>query len=561
MNKNPGICSICLENIDFPKQILGNGAKICAACHFIRFVERCITLGKGSFAGKPFALAPWQVQLYRTVFGTLNKDGYRQIRTVYIQIPKKNGKSEISAPIPLYMLTMDGEPGAQTFSAATTREQAALVYQVAEGMVKRSPILSSLLRVQSTNRRIILRNDPESYYQALTADGGRNDGIGPHCSVIDEVHRWKNDASKTLYEVLKRGGIGRRQPLTWIITTAGEIQDSPIAWDLYQYTKDIQAGKFKDPAFHGLIFEAEKNDDPFTVETILKANPSLIPNGGWLPVSDILSLAEEAKNDPKKLADYKRYHLNIWAQQEEAAIDYDKWLSCAGERVDFSQEFVELDAIEKWNLIDRPCYVGVDASMTTDFTALVFFFPPYKDDPKGVILPYFWKPEKRMKLDQKATKQPLNYWAANKHLNVCDGEVIDIIEVKEKIAWASGIFDIKEVASDGYNFKETATSLEREHGITHVQVKPSHQGMDAGTKRLFELYLRGEIEHGNHPVANWMIGCLVTKSKDDLIKPDKPDRARTGKRIDYVSALVCALDRWIAADKTEDPYKERPLLF
>ena len=198
----------------------------------LNFFEGCLKDGKGEFAGKPFLLMDWQLEIIRDIFGTLDELGHRQYQKAYIEVPKKNGKSELAAGVALYCLIADGEPGAEVYSAAASKDQAALVYKVAASMVDKSPILSKRLRVLRSTKIIIKRKDPESFYRAISADGDLQDGINPHCVIADELHRWKVGKALDLWEILERGTIARRQPLMLAITTAGVQDESPLCWRL-----------------------------------------------------------------------------------------------------------------------------------------------------------------------------------------------------------------------------------------------------------------------------------------------------------------------------------------
>src|ERR1051326_1691127 len=191
----------------------------------VRFFEGLLTHTKGRFAHKPFNLFPWQETIIRDIFGTILPDGLRQYRTALIEIPKKNGKSELAAGVALYGLFADGEAGAEIYSAAATRDQASLVFKVAAQMVRNCPYLNDQCKIIDSTKTIYLKDDPGSFYKAISADAGTQDGVNPHMVIFDELHR---QTKRDLYSILKYGMATRQQPLMFEITTAGVEGESPV---------------------------------------------------------------------------------------------------------------------------------------------------------------------------------------------------------------------------------------------------------------------------------------------------------------------------------------------
>lgn len=208
------------------------------ADYVVAFIE-CLCHTKGRWAGKPFYLMPWQEQIVRDIFGTLKSDGHRQFTTAYIEIPKKNGKSELAAAIALYLLFGDGEASPEVYGAAADRAQASIVMDVAATMTKMTPALSKRSKILTANKRII-SNTNNGFYQVLSAEVGTKHGLNVSGLVLDEVHAQPN---RKLYDVLTKGsGDAREQPLYFLITTAGNDQNS-ICWELHQKALDILEGR------------------------------------------------------------------------------------------------------------------------------------------------------------------------------------------------------------------------------------------------------------------------------------------------------------------------------
>jgi len=499
----------------------------------LNFFERVLRHAKGQFAGKFFDLLTWEAQIVSDLFGTLEDDGEtRQYQTAYIEVPKKNGKSEIAAGVALYCLLADGEPGAEIYSAATSRDQASLVFKVAASMVEQSEALSRRLRVLRSTKTILKRGDADSFYRAISADGDVQDGINPHCVIADELHRWKVGKALDLWEILERGTIARRQPLVLAITTAGIQDESPLCWRYHEYERQIREGVFNDRHFYGKVFAAGPKDDWTDEATWIKANPSHEANGGFLKSAALHKEFAKAINDPAQQPAFKRFHLNIWGQSENRALDMQKWAACGG----------ELRA-----LIERPCYGGLDLSTSIDLTAFVLMFP--SADGSFDVLPFFWMPEDNIRVRELRDKVPYSQWVKDGFITATPGNQVDYSAVRAKIKWAAEVFELREVDYDPYQATETAQILIDE-GIQCVPIKQGFSNMSAPTKRLIELVIAGKLRHANHPVLRWNADCLAVKGDgNDGIRPVKPERSTSSKRIDGVVAMINALARLLTNDE------------
>ena len=490
------------------------------------FFERILRHPKERYA--PFVLLPWQRRFLRRIFGMVDDEGLRQIRRAYLEVPKKNGKSELAAGVALYMLLMDEEPSAEVYLAATTRDQAGIVFRTAAAMVEVSPALRKELKVIRSTKTIVRRADPNSFLRALSADGDAQDGINPSAVIIDELHRWKTGKSHELLNVLTKGTVARKQPLVFEITTAGSTQDeSPLAWLEHERVRHIKAGDFSDPRFYGEIHAADPKEDWTNPAVWAKANPSLETNGGFLKVSAIEAECRAAINQPSLQAAFKRYQLGIWLSTETEWMPREAWKVCAGARR---------------SLVERSCYMGLDLSETTDLTSLVLLFP----DPDGSfdVLPLFWMARERIRERELADRVPYGVWAEQGFLEVTDGNVIDLRDIKKKIAWAAEVFDIKEVAFDPHHALQLSIELTEELGLKCVPVPQRFTHMSEPTKKLLELVLQEKLRHEGHPILSWNMNCVRVKSDgNDNIRPVKPDRFKEQKRIDGAVALILALSR------------------
>ena len=202
------------------------------AAAFIRSLKHT----KGTWHGKNFDLLPWQEKIVRDIFGTVKESGYRQYNTAYVEIPKKQGKSELAAAIALYLLAGDGEWGAEVYGCAADRQQASIVFDVACQMVEQCPALKKRIKPVMSQKRLVYA-PLNSFYQVLSAESYTKHGLNVHGVVFDELHAQPNRA---LYDVMTHGsGDARKQPLFFLITTAGTDRNS-ICWEVHQKAQDIR---------------------------------------------------------------------------------------------------------------------------------------------------------------------------------------------------------------------------------------------------------------------------------------------------------------------------------
>ena len=226
---------------------------------------------KGEWYGKPFELIDWQEQIVRDLFGILKPNGYRQFNTAYVEIPKKQGKSELAAAIALYLTCGDFEHGGEIYGCAADRQQASIVFDVAVQMVEQNPALKARIKPLISQKRLIYK-PLNSFYQVLSSEAYTKHGLNVHGVVFDELHAQPN---RQLYDVMTKGsGDARKQPLYFLITTAGTDRHS-ICWEVHQKAEDILAGRKRDPSFYPVIFGADEEEDWTDEEVWKKANPSL----------------------------------------------------------------------------------------------------------------------------------------------------------------------------------------------------------------------------------------------------------------------------------------------
>ena len=222
----------------------------------VNFIEN-LRHTKGKWAGKRFWLLPWQEQIIRDIFGIVKADGKRQFRTAYVEIGKKNGKSELAAAVALYLLYADGESSAEVYGAASDRQQASIVFDVAKRMVEMTPALMKRSKIMAATKRLVNYSNA-GFYQVLSAEVGTKHGLNVSGLVFDELHAQPN---RNLYDVLTKGsGDAREQPLFFLITTAGNDRNS-ICYEVHTKAEDILKGRKVDPTFYPVVYGLEIDED------------------------------------------------------------------------------------------------------------------------------------------------------------------------------------------------------------------------------------------------------------------------------------------------------------
>lgn len=493
---------------------------------------------KGKWDGKPFLLLPWQEQIVRDIFGIVRPDGKRQFRSAYIEIPKKNGKSELAAAIALYLLYGDGEASAEVYGCANDRNQASIVFDVAKRMVEKSPALLRRSKIAAATKRIVnYRN--AGFYQVLSAETGTKHGLNISGLVFDEIHAQPN---RKLYDVMTKGsGDAREQPLFFIITTAGTDKGS-ICYELHTKALDIMNGRKIDHSFYPVIYGLSDEDDWNDERNWYKANPSL---GYTISIDRVRDAYKDALDNPAEENVFKQLRLNIWTNSAVAWIP-DHIYERGNLKIDFS-------ALE-----GRDCYAGLDLSSTSDITAFVLVFPPRSESEKYIVLPFFWLPEETLELRCRRDHVLYDVWQRQGYINTTEGNVIHYGFIERFIERLGEKYHIIEIAYDRWNATQMVQNLE-DMGFTMVPFGQGFKDMSPPSKELYKLLMEGNINHGGNPVLKWMAQNVVMRQ--DPAGNIKPDKERSVEKIDGIVALIMGLDRCIRSAPVTSVYDERGILF
>lgn len=475
---------------------------------------------KGRWAGVPFTLADWQRDdIIRPLFGTIDAKGLRRYRTAYVEVGRKNGKSELAAGIALYMLLLDGEAGGEVYGAASDRDQATIVFHVAADMVRRSPYLSRHCKIVDSQKRIIVPATG-SVYRAIPADAAGAHGYNAHAIIIDELHAQPN---RELVDVLTTSTAAREQPLVFAITTAGYDRQS-ICWEWHEYAERVIKRTVDDPTFFAYLRYLPEDAD-WTDESLWHlANPAL---DDFRSREELRTAVAQAKERPAMENTVRRLYFSQWTQSITRWFNLGAWDACGG-----------LLHEHEWS--GREAFGGLDLSSTSDLSAFVLVLP--REDGGYDVLTKCWLPQGA--LEKRAPMRPqLEAWARGGFLDITPGDAIDYAYIKKCVLDACNMYKVAEIGFDPWSATQIAMQLNEESGNPDLMI-PVRQGfrtLSAPSKLLETLVANRMLNHGGHPVMRWCAdNCVAETDPTDAIKPSKK---HSSEKIDCVVALVTALER------------------
>jgi len=517
----------------------------------IRFFEERCRHTKAKWAGTPFHLLGWQVEeVIKPLFGTLKPDGTRQYRTCYVEIPKKNGKTEFGGGIGIYGLIADDEPGSEVYSAAGNKEQAGIVYQASAQMVRQDEILKNRLMVRDSVKRIF-DSQTASFFQVLSSETDTKHGISPHMVIFDELHAQPNDQ---LWRVLTAGtDYAREQQLVLVLTTAGVYDPHSIWWKMREKAIRIYEGKEEDDSFLPVLYIADKDkkkDDPEDEKVWIRVNPAL---GHIFTLDKIRRDFKEAQKDPVNYSDFLRFRLNIPTAQIKQYLPMDDWDACGPARFTAAgyKKFEQ-------SLVGRECYGGIDLSSKIDLTAFALFFPPAEDDEKWKILIKAYMPKDNIRNRAERDQVPYDIWEKAGLITATPGNVVDYAFIRRDIQNAGAIYNIQEIGYDPWKATDLVQRLQDDDGFVMVEMRQGAKTMSDPTEELYIKAKQRIIDHGGHPVLRWCANNLtVKKDVNDNVQPDKKN---SKEKIDVMVAGIIALGRAIIHEETYCVYNERGVL-
>lgn len=506
----------------------------------VEFIEGCCTFTAGEKAGQPFILEPWQKAIVMNTFGWLSEaTGLRRFREVFIFIPRKNGKTELAAAIALCVMFIDDEPGAQIYSAAAEREQAALVFNAAKTMVAQCPSFNKHIRVWRNAITRTRNGNPISSYKAISAESHTKHGYNAHCVILDELHAHKNGE---LMDVLLTSTGSRRQPLIIIITTSDYERENSPCNDRHKYASDVRDGFTADFNFLPVIYEATLEDD-WTDPAVWKhANPNY---GVSLKHDYLVRECEKAKQSPSYENVFKRLHLNIRTENQERLFDMTAWDMCA-----------TAPPLEHYE--GKMCWGGLDLGATSDLTALCLLFRRHDDEDTFDYYWWHWTP--RHNIVERGRKHGIDYMAlaSDGELILTEGNETDYSIVRRDILKLADHYGIRELAVDRLFQGAQLSQQLIQDGMEVVTFGQGFYSMAAPTLAFTKRLGGGRIGHTGSEIMRWQ--ARNTQAEMDAAGNIKPSKAKSKNKIDGIVSAIMATGLACKDDATESVYESRGVL-
>ncbi|MDO9053404.1 MAG: terminase large subunit [Gallionella sp.] len=503
-----------------PKLTDRTGKAYYPADNLCAFIERLPHV-KGPLAGESIKLEPWQVFILATVFGWVKPNGRRRFRRSYIEVPRGNAKSTLSSAVALYMLTADGEGGAEVYSLATTRDQARIVFGDAQTMARKSAGFRSRfgVNVGAHNMNVLTSG---SKFEALSAEGSTLDGLNIHFGCVDELHAHK---TRTVYDVVETGTGKRDNSLLWVITTAGSNR-AGICYEVRTFVTRLLDGVFEDDSQFGIVYGIDDGSEvDWTSESAL-----VMANPNWnisVRPEVLLPLQAKAMQMPSAVNNFKTKHLNEWVNADTAWMDMRAWDAC-------SDATLDLD-----NFSGQPCWIGLDLASKTDIAALMLVFQHPHIAGAYAVFGRYYLPEDTV---NSSANSQYSGWMRAGRLTVTPGNVIDFGWIEADLIDFASRFEIQSVAFDPFQATQLSTRMIAE-GLPMLEVRPTVLNFSEPMKTLEALVLQKKLIHDSDPVLGWMASNVVAHldAKDNIY----PRKERPENKIDGIVALIMAISRAI----------------
>ena len=500
-------------------------------CKFIELLPH--TKGEWARRREKIRLEPWQQFILTTAFGWVRRDdGMRRYRTVYEEEPRKNAKSTKGAGVGLYMLAADGEAGAEVYSAATTRDQARIVFSDAQAMARKEAAFRQRFGVE-VGAHAIWVHEESSKFIPLSADAQTLDGLNVHCAIIDELHAHR---TREVYDVIETATGARSQSLVWNVTTAGSNR-SGICYEIRTYATKVLEGIVEDETFFGIIYTIDDGDDWTTEEAWRKANPNY---GVSVKPDDMARLCVKAQQMPSAQNNFLTKRLNVWVNAGAAWMDMRRWEAQAD------------PVMRPEDFEGCRCWVGLDLAAKRDLTARVLLFE--KDGHYYAFL-RCWLPAETI---QNSSNAQYSGWEKDKFIVETDGATVDYEEIRRDLNEIYDQFKPRAIAFDPHDATMLVGKL-LEDGLPMVELRQNTVNLSEPMKEFEAQVYARRFHHDANPVFAWAVSNVVYRenAKGEVY----PRKEREENKIDPVVATIIAFNRAMAdRDDSASTYESSDLL-
>ncbi|KUH50465.1 terminase TerL endonuclease subunit [Veillonella parvula] len=502
---------------------------------------------KGVLVNTPIIFTPIQRFIFGNIYGWIHKDtGYRRFTKAYWQVGRKNAKSQSLGLVGDYELMALGEDNSEVYIGATKTLQAKIIYNEVLAMLKKSSALFKGKWKEAYSTIVHIKSN--SIMRALSKDDGKTgDGLNPQCGLIDEYHAHPTDE---ILEVIKTGMIARRQPLLFIITTAGNNLGGPCYRIEYPLVSQILNPdiEFDIPDYFCMVNELDRDEEGNLIDDIndeecwIKANP--IAATYEVGLKNIRSNYMSAIKSPEKMVSFMTKNMNIWVKQSaQSYIDMAKWKARGRLNEDFENDL-------GISLYGYDAYVGIDVSKTIDLTAAGIVIPvDINNSKKFITLAHGFIPEETVQTKERTDKIPYRLWSERGWLTITPGEIVDYRFMTKWIEETLNKYglNIKDVCYDPYNATHYTQELESNKGWGIVEIRQGIITLSEPTKSFRAETYQGNILHPTNDLLDWAISNAVTKV--DAQENIMLDKAKSTERIDPIAAVINAYTRAkVAAD-------------
>jgi phage terminase large subunit-like protein len=515
-----------------------DNTKAMRAVQFINLLKHV----DGDWYGKPFDMMPWQTEVITNVYGTMTDEDIRQYQFAYLEIPKKNGKTELAAAVGVYHTFCDGEKHGEVYGCAAERSQASIAFDVAVEMIEQAPLLKKRCKFTASKKRLE-DTVSKTFYQVLSAEAYSKHGYKPSCVIFDELHAQPN---RDLWDIMTFGaGDARKQPLWFVITTAGNDPDrATIGYEVHEKAQKILSGEYIDPRWYCKIYGLPEGEDIWDEANWYKANPSL---GLTIDITKVRQAAIGARNNEAEERLFRWLRLNQWiSTKSEGWLPLTLWDTTIG----------------TWNkseLVGKKCYMGLDLASVGDLAGKVLVFPPQEgiDGWRTMFKGYI--PEDRMQERIKRDGVPFDRWVNAGHIVATQGNVIDYDYIKADVIADTELYNVTMICEDPWNAEmlnqEIKKSLEkRNKKIELVDIPQTMASLSPPMKEIERLLKTGEMTHEANPAARWCFGNVRTAV--DGNGNIKPMKNKSKDKIDLTVAWIIAMAMAMKLEK-KSIYEER----